>query len=245
MRPVVRKEEEGEMGADRADESAGRGVVGLKTCHVDGGNGKKARPEGLVRMSSLATITTRQNKTSKQSTQLNRACLCPLVLLCGPGFVAATEPPALLCLLAPSVDLRSDLLCSGLRSLSLVRVWIHPLPDEHFQVSIPLNEQKNNTIHDNINTYKHDNTTQPNPQPALSIVQPLRALSPSHLQPPHHDKIGTNQHSCLPPPSKRNTQSRTLLNNLSHEPHRPRPRLSSSEGFVAATAWLDVCCSWD
>jgi len=39
MRPVVRKEEEGEMGADRADDSAGRGVVGLKTCRVDGGNG--------------------------------------------------------------------------------------------------------------------------------------------------------------------------------------------------------------
>jgi len=46
MRQVARKGEEGETGADRADMALRREWVG-ETCHVDGGNETKARPDGL------------------------------------------------------------------------------------------------------------------------------------------------------------------------------------------------------
>jgi len=182
----------------------------VETCHVDGGNETKAIPDGLdwiecpsVWQQSQQHNTRQDTQVSKQSAQLNRACLCPLVLLCGPGYVAATEPPALLCLLAQSVDPRSDLLCSGLRSLSLVRLWI--LYSTHCSLSIfnPVNErtdQRTITVHDN--QYQQHNTTQPKPQPAPTLCSHCALSPPPLLQPPHHDNIGNQSILVSPTPSK-------------------------------------------
>jgi len=108
----------------------------------------------------------------------------------------------------------------------------------------PVNE-RTRTVHDNQSIPIHD-TTQPKPQPAPTLCSHCALSAPPLLQSPHHDNIGNPPILVSPTLPKILTRNATRSSlNLSYEPRQPRPRLPSSEGSVAATVWLDVCCSWD
>jgi len=185
----------------------------VATCHVDGGNETKAMPDGLDWIERLSVwrqlrqhnYKTRQDKqVSKQSTQLNRACLCPLVLLCGPGYVAATESPALLCLLALRLGSKKRSAVFG-TSVTEPRSPLDSILYTLFTFEFQPRERTNGPTNNNrprqsISTHTHNNPS-PNPNQQLHCAATARSppLLSNHLT---TTTSGTNQYSSLPPPSK-------------------------------------------
>jgi len=136
MRPVVRKEEEVETGADRADEAQGGGCwIENVPCGWREWKESKTRWTGSNVLSGDNHDKTKQDKQAKHAAQPRlpvspSSALRTWICCCYRAACSAL-------LLALRLGSRSDLLCSGLRSLSLVRHWIHPLHTVHFSISLP------------------------------------------------------------------------------------------------------------